>query len=99
MFQLLLDEIVHVGVDLAAVVGEGTRVDEPVVFSKGHARVDVGLASVYVVAEDGGGGGGRVRVELRRGMAQEEFGHSFKSQSEEVRLEINCFCPAIRACW
>ena len=84
MLELLLDEIVHVGVDLAAVVGEGTRVDEPVVFSKGQTRVDIGLASVHVVAEDGGGGGGRVRVKLRRGVAVEEFGHSFKSQSEEV---------------
>ena len=99
MLELLLDEVVHVGVDLIAVVGEGARVDEPVVFSKGQTRVNIGLASVHVVAEDGGGGGRRVSVELRRGVAVEEFSHSFKSHSKEVRLEIDCFCPAIRANW
>lgn len=99
MLELLLDEIVHVGTDLVAMVGEGARVDEPVVISKGQTRVNVRLASVHVVAEDGGGGGGRISVELRRGVAVEEFGHCVKSQSEEVRLEINCFCPAIRARW
>lgn len=99
MLEFLLDEIVDVGVDLVAVVGEGARVDEPVVFSKGETRVNIGFASVHVVAEDSGGGGGRVSVELRRGMAVEELSHSFESHSEEVRLEIDCFCPAIRARW
>lgn len=99
MLEFLLDEIVDVGVDLVAVVGEGSRVDEPVEFSKGETRVDIGLASIEVVAKDEGGGGGRVGVELRRGVAVEEFSHGFKGHSEEVWLEIDYFCPAIRARW
>lgn len=99
MLEFLLDEIVDVGVDLVAVVGEGARVDEPVEFSKGETRVDIGLASVEVVAEDEGRRGGRVGVELGWGVAVKEFSHGFKSHPEEVRLEVDYFCPAIRARW
>ncbi len=89
MLEFLLDKIVDVGVDLVAVVGEGARVDEPVEFSKGETRVNIGLASVEVVAEDDGGGGGRVGVELGGGVAVEEFSHGIKGHSEEVRLEVD----------
>ena len=99
MLELLLDEIVDVGVDLVAVVGEGWRVDEPVEFSKGETRVNIRLASIKVVAEDGGRGGGRVGVELGGGVTVEEFSHGFEGHSEEVRLEIDYLCPAIRARW
>ena len=99
MLEFLLDEVVDVGVDLVAVVGEGSRVDQPVEFSKGETRINIGLASVHVVTEDKGGGSGRVGVELGGGVAVEEFSHGFEGHSEEVRLEVDCVCPAISARW
>ncbi len=98
MLEFLLDEIVDVGVNLGAVFCEGARLDEPVEISEGETRVKIGLAGVHVVAEDEGGGGGRVGVELGRGVAVKEFSHGVESHFEEVGLEVDCFCPAIRAC-